>query len=290
MNLVLGLSAKITYGSLEVILPDQTRHILGRPEALPRHRLMVHDYQFFPRIITSGDIGLGESYTAGEWEADDLPGLLQLLLLNRANINDGRVAWAASLKNGYHRWLHRRRKNTESGSRKNIQAHYDLSNAMYQQFLDETMTYSSAYFATPDTPLAEAQRRKLGMIIEKAKIEPHHHVLEIGSGWGSFAIEAVRQTGCRVTTVTISQAQYQLAQQRIAEAGLTDKIDLQLCDYRHLTGQFDRIVSIEMIEAVGHDYLPDISAPATGCSSPMACWCCKPSPSGSGIRALPPQF
>ncbi|GAB4443235.1 MAG: hypothetical protein Kow0031_25430 [Anaerolineae bacterium] len=262
MELVFKLSERMTYGSLEITLPDRTTRVLGRPGAMPRQRIQIHDYAFFPRVVTAGDIGMGESYMAGEWDSDDLPGLLQLLLHNTVGLADSRFAFTSSLKSAYHRWLHRRRKNTVGNSKKNIQAHYDLSNDMYRQFLDETMTYSSAFFSRPDEALAEAQRNKLRLMVQKARIEPHHHVLEIGSGWGSFAIEAVRQTGCRVTTVTISEAQYELARERIEAAGLSDRIDLRLCDYRKLEGQFDRIVSIEMIEAVGHEFLPEYFATA----------------------------
>jgi cyclopropane-fatty-acyl-phospholipid synthase len=128
---------------------------------------------------------------------------------------------------------------------------------MFQQFLDKTMTYSCAVFQSPQQSLSEAQQNKLQKIIDKARLEPHHHVLEIGTGWGSFAIKAVQQTGCRVTTITISEAQFNLARERIAQAGLADKIEVKLCDYRTLAGQYDRLVSIEMIEAVGHKYLPE---------------------------------
>ncbi|MEM7346058.1 MAG: cyclopropane-fatty-acyl-phospholipid synthase family protein, partial [Chloroflexota bacterium] len=211
---------------------------------------------FFSRVALSGDIGLGESYMTGEWEVDDLPGFIGLIVENLSVLPEI-PSFLNVFTEIYHKALHRRRKNSEQGSQENIQAHYDLSNQMYQQFLDETMTYSSAVFETPDQSLEAAQRHKLQKIIKKARITADHHILEIGSGWGSFSIEAVQQTGCRVTTVTISEAQYQLAKQRIEAAGLSDRIDIKLCDYRRLEGQFDRIVSIEMIEAVGHDFLPD---------------------------------
>jgi cyclopropane-fatty-acyl-phospholipid synthase len=154
--------------------------------------------------------------------------------------------------------MHRLRPNTIEGSRKNIHDHYDLGNDFFRLFLDEeTMLYSAAFHRDVNEPLAEAQRNKLHKLIERAEIKPGDHVLEIGCGWGGFAIEAVRKTGCRVTAITISQAQYDLATQRVKAAGLEGRIEVKICDYRKIEGQFDRVVSIEMIEAVGHEFLPD---------------------------------
>jgi cyclopropane-fatty-acyl-phospholipid synthase len=259
MTMVFSIANQMEYGSLEMILPDRTTRLFGDQKAGPHQRLYIHDYRFFTRLVTAGDIGLGEGFTAGEWETDDLPGLISLLLINSVSFKTNRFSQAFSsfYKRLTQRWLYRPQKNSVTGSKKNIEAHYDLSNQMYSRFLDDTMTYSAAYFCHPDEPLECAQRNKLRMLINKAQIEPHHHVLEIGSGWGSFAIEAVKLTGCRVTTITISEAQYRLAKERIDAAGLADRIDIQLRDYRDLTSQFDRIVSIEMIEAVGHEYLPE---------------------------------
>jgi cyclopropane-fatty-acyl-phospholipid synthase len=259
MKIVLSIAEQMKYGSLEMTLPDRSTRLFGDQKTGPHQRLYIHDYRFFTRLVTAGDIGLGESFMAGEWETDDLPGFILLLLMNGVAMKPNRFSQSLSsyYKRLTQRWLYRPQRNSMTGSKKNIEAHYDLSNQMYRQFLDETMTYSAAYFCYPDEPLECAQRNKLRMIIDKAQIEAHHHVLEIGSGWGSFAIEAAKQTGCRVTTVTISEAQYRLAKGRIDEAGLADRVDIQLCDYRQLTGQFDRIVSIEMIEAVGHEFLPE---------------------------------
>jgi cyclopropane-fatty-acyl-phospholipid synthase len=259
MKIVFSIAEQMKYGSLEMTLPDHSTRLFGDQKTGPHQRLYIHDYRFFTRLVTASDIGLGESFMAGEWETDDLPGLISLLLMNSVSMKPNRFSQSLSsyYKRLTQRWLYRPQRNSMIGSKNNIEAHYDLSNQMYRQFLDETMTYSAAYFCYPDEPLECAQRNKLQMIIDKAQIESQHHVLEIGSGWGSFAIEAARQTGCRVTTVTISEAQYRLAKERIDEAGLADRIDIQLCDYRQLTGQFDRIVSIEMIEAVGHEFLPE---------------------------------
>ncbi len=256
MNQSKRLADTIKFGHVKLILPDQSEMIVGNPDLAPQHRIWVRDYNFFSRVVTGFDIGLGESFMEGEWDTDDLTGLLAFFIRNFDHLGSG-PAFVTALPMAYHRWMHNRRKNSEMGSKKNIQAHYDLSNQMYQQFLDETMTYSAAVFDTPEQDLAEAQRNKLRKIIEKARIEPHHHILEIGSGWGSFSIEAAQQTGCRVTTVTISAAQYKLAKERIEAAGLSDQIEIKLCDYRKLEGQFDRLVSIEMIEAVGHNFFPE---------------------------------
>ena len=246
-------SKKLPADSIELILPDQSRLIWGASQATPKHSIVVRDYRFFSRLLLAGDMGLGESYTSGEWDTDDIPGLIALFIRHFVKHERQRFSLTTffSLYHGF------RRKNSITGSRKNIQAHYDLSNEMFQQFLDETMTYSCAVFQSPEQSLADAQRNKLQKIIRKARIEPHHHILEIGTGWGSFAIEAVRQTGCRVTTVTISEEQVQLAQEHVTRAGLEDKIEIKLCDYRLLEGRYDRLISIEMIEAVGHKYLPE---------------------------------
>ncbi len=246
----------LQHGSIEMILPDQEKFILGDPKHGPQYRLLVRDYAFFSRLGLAGEIGFGEAYMAGEWDVDDLPGFLGLLIAN-AGIMSKQPSIALFFTKIYHYILHRSRKNSKAGSKENIQAHYDLSNQMYQLFLDESLTYSAAVFESPEQSLEAAQRHKLQKIIKKARLKADHQVLEIGSGWGSFAIEAVQQTGCRVTTVTLSEAQYQLAQERIAAAGLKGRIEIKLCDYRRLEGQFDRVVSIEMIEAVGHDFLPD---------------------------------
>jgi cyclopropane-fatty-acyl-phospholipid synthase len=247
---------KLPDDSVELRLPDRSRLILGAPQVATGYTLLVRDYRFFSRLLLSGDIGLGESYTNGEWDTTDIAGFMTLFIRNFVKFEDQRFSLSL-IYHFYHRLLNYWRKNSLIGSRKNIQAHYDLSNEMFQQFLDKTMTYSCAVFQSPQQSLSEAQQNKLQKIIDKARLEPHHHVLEIGTGWGSFAIKAVQQTGCRVTTITISEAQFHLARERIAQAGLADKIEVKLCDYRTLEGQYDRLVSIEMIEAVGHKYLPE---------------------------------
>jgi len=202
-------------------------------------------------LMFAGEIGFGEAYTDGDWTTDDLPGLLTLLSAN-AELIDDRNVMTAAIGHGLNRLRHWLRANTVRGSSRNIREHYDLSNDFFATFLDPGMTYSSAEFRDEDESLAQGQRNKLQTIIEKAQLNSCDHVLEIGCGWGSFAIEAVRQTGCRVTGITLSHEQLALARERVRDAGLEEQIDLQLCDYRHIAGQYDKIVSIEMLEAVGH--------------------------------------
>lgn len=195
----------------------------------------------------------------GEIEVDDLTSFFMIMIRNRnTSDNNSILFWIGNL---WSRLQHRfGRMNTISKAQENIHEHYDLSNEMFETFLDPTMMYSCAVFESPSASLQEAQITKLHKIIREADIKSTDHVLEIGSGWGSFAIEAVKKTGCRVTTVTISEEQFALAKKRIQEAGLQDKIDLQFIDYRKIQGKFDKVVSIEMIEAVGHEFLPEYFA------------------------------
>ncbi len=242
--------SQLQQGSLQVRLPEggQLRYGEAGTEA---QQLNVHENGFFRRVMLAGEIGFGEAYTDGDWNSDDLPGLLTLLSGNAELIDDRNVAPAT-----LGRWLnvlrHQLRANTIKGSSRNIREHYDLSNDFFATFLDPSMTYSAALFQDENESLAQAQRNKLRTIIEKAQIDSDDHVLEIGCGWGSLAIEMVRQTGCRVTGITLSHEQLALARERVREAGLEEQIELKICDYRHIEGQYDKIVSIEMIEAVGH--------------------------------------
>jgi cyclopropane-fatty-acyl-phospholipid synthase len=218
----------------------------------PVNRQFVRDYDaFFRRFVLQGDLGAGESYMEGDWSSEDLPQFIKLVLRNRLHLPlDTPLTKVLNLGND---WLHRLRANTRRGSRRNIRYHYDLSNDFFSLFLDETMTYSSALFAQEAQPLAEAQRNKFRSLAEKTLLGPRDHVLEIGCGWGGFAIFAARTYGCRVTGITISEQQYRLARQRVAAAGLEDCVSIQLQDFRDLTGRFDKIVSIEMFEALGQE-------------------------------------
>ena len=187
----------------------------------------------------------------GDWSCDDLPLFVRLVLLNRQHLPlDTKLTKLANLGNDL---LQRLRANTRRGSRRNIRYHYDLSNDFFSLFLDETMTYSSALFEHEGQPLADAQRHKFRRLAEKADLGAGDHVLEIGCGWGGFAIFAARTYGCRVTGITISKRQFERARERVRAAGLEDRVDIRLQDYRDLTGRFDKIVSIEMFEALGQE-------------------------------------
>ena len=217
--------------------------------------LRVDDLRFYRRVLVGGSLGGAESYLEGHWNADDLTGVLRVLGRNLAELSevDRGPVW---LIEPFRRFWHWMRRNTRPGSRRNIAAHYDLSNQFFALFLDDTMTYSSGVFENDQATLREASVAKYDRICRKLQLTPRDHLLEIGTGWGGMAIHAAGQYGCRVTTTTISQQQYQLASQRIAEAGLDGRITLLADDYRDLTGRYDKLVSIEMIEAVGHEYLP----------------------------------
>lgn len=254
-RIVLSVLRKIQQGGLRIILPDGRSQVLGEENSARMGVIDVRDYHFFPRLVFQGEIGFGEAYMDGDWDSPDLVELFTVLIQNRSAISDGN--WLTALPQLIkERSAQIARKNSIFGSRDNIYRHYDLGNDFYALFLDKSMTYSCALFQSPRDSLETAQQHKYDSIIEKAAIGPDDHVLEIGCGWGGFAMEAVRQTGCRVTGVTISRAQRELAVERVNQADLSDRIDIQLMDYRHLKGSFDRIVSIEMLEAVGEKYMP----------------------------------
>jgi cyclopropane-fatty-acyl-phospholipid synthase len=215
----------------------------------------VHDPSVWSAVALGGSAASGETYAQGVWDCDDLAALVRLFARNEsANValerGLARLGWLRD------RWVHAFRRNTVRGSRENISAHYDVGNDFFARLLDETMMYSSAYFETPDASLKEATTAKNDRLCRMLELEAGDHLLEIGTGWGGFAIHAASRFGCRVTTTTVSREQYDLARERVREAGLDDRVDVLLRDYRELEGEdrFDRIVSIEMIEAVGHEY------------------------------------
>ena len=214
----------------------------------------VRDSAMWREIALGGANGAGEAYIQGSWRCSDLTGLVRILLHN-----DGALASMDHQLNRLGRYfqklMHALNRNSRSGSRKNIAAHYDLGNDFFSLFLDKTMTYSSGFYQTPNSTLEEASIAKLDRICRKLNLLPGHRVLEIGSGWGGFSIHAAQNYGCHVTSTTLSYEQYQMAQKQVRELGLEDRITLLLKDYRDLDGRFDKLVSIEMIEAVGHQYL-----------------------------------
>ncbi len=221
--------------------------------------LMVHHSNVYRQLLFGGSIALADSYIDGEWDTDDLTGLIRLAARNLAVLENLESRYAG-LNKALERAKHQLRSNDKVNAKSNILAHYDLGNAMYQRFLDDTMMYSSAVYPAPDATLSEAQQHKLALICQRLQLNPADHVLEIGTGWGGFAIYAAKHYGCQVTTTTISDAQFEEAARRVEAAGLEDKITLLKQDYRELTGQYDKLVSIEMIEAVGHEYLPTFFA------------------------------
>jgi cyclopropane-fatty-acyl-phospholipid synthase len=254
MNLVINLFSKIKMGGLTFYLPDGSLRHFGDKNSSRQAQMTIHDYRFFKDAVLGGDVGLGEAYMKGFWDTDDIPALFSVLIKNRQALANGNMttAWLVHQKD---RLMHTLRANTLIGSRRNIGKHYDLSNDFFQTFLDPTMLYSCGLYSGESDTCEDAQHRKLQSIIDKACIKSTDHVLEIGCGWGGFAMEAVKQTGCRVTGITVSEEQYQLARERVRQAGLQDKITILFKDYRHVAGLFDKIVSIEMLEAVGHKYL-----------------------------------
>jgi cyclopropane-fatty-acyl-phospholipid synthase len=213
----------------------------------------IHDPRFYSDLAFGGSVGAGEGYLYGRWTTSQLVELVRLLVRNMDvldSLDGGFARLTAPLRKG----LHAIRRNTRAGSRKNIAAHYDLGNEFFRLFLDETMMYSSATFTRSDMSLHEAQIARLDGICRKLDLKPGEHIVEIGTGWGGFALHAAQRYGCKVTTTTISQEQYRLARERVSQAGLGGQIEVLLSDYRDLTGTYDKLVSIEMIEAIGHQY------------------------------------
>jgi len=213
--------------------------------------VVIRDPQCYSDIVFGGSIGAGESYMAGRWVCDDLTSLVRILVQNE-DLLESMETGAAWLTRPLHELFHWVNRNTRTGSRRNISAHYDLGNEFFALWLDQNMMYSSAVFADPGMTLDEASTFKLELICRKMDLQASNHVLEIGTGWGGFAIYAATNYGCRVTTTTISQEQHDLARKRIESAGVQDRVTLLLEDYRDLQGQYDKLVSIEMIEAIGH--------------------------------------
>ena len=242
------------FGSLTYVLPSGREFpIVGKVPG-PHARLIVKDFNFVRRVLAAGDIGFGEGFMAGEWDTPDLSALLEAFTLNLDRITrlaHGNVFMRAV--NAVYHLLHR---NSRTGSKKNIHAHYDLGNAFYSRWLDPSMTYSSAVYEREGQPLSEAQRNKYASLARQIGLGPDNHVLEIGCGWGGFAEFAAGEVGAKVTGITISQAQYDFAKKRLFDAGLAERADVRLVDYRDVEGKFDRVASIEMFEAVGEEYWP----------------------------------
>jgi len=245
--------AAIRIGSLALVDGEKVEHFGERDAALGA-TVYVEDPGFYRALALRGALGGAEAYMEGHWQSDDLTAVVRVLAANRKAL--------AGLDLGVTRWIrpslslfHALRRNTRAGSRRNIAAHYDLGNEFFELFLDPTLTYSSGVFESEGVSMEQASIAKYERICRKLRLGPEDHVLEIGTGWGGFALHAAGQHGCRVTTTTISRRQHELARRRVAEAGLSGRVEILLEDYRDLRGRYDKLVSIEMIEAVGHAHL-----------------------------------
>lgn len=238
-----------------VITENGERLIFGDSGAGPVGEVQIHDTSVWGMIASNGSIGAGEAFIHGYWSSPDLTKVIRVLVSNM-DVLDAMEGGLARLGRPLIRGLHWINRNTRKGSQKNIAAHYDLGNDMFEQFLDPTMMYSAAQFLTADDTLEQAQLNKLQRICQKLDLKPADHLLEIGTGWGSMALYAAQHYGCKVTTTTLSKEQFDYTQTRIEALGLQEQVTLLLEDYRDLTGQYDKLVSIEMIEAVGHHFLP----------------------------------
>jgi cyclopropane-fatty-acyl-phospholipid synthase len=245
---------RLEHGGLELSSPSGRTHH-GSRDGL-QARVDVHDERFFRAVALRGSVGAGEAWASGWWTSPDLVAVVRLFLRNRGVLQGGLEGGLARLSRPVLALSHALRRNTRGGSRANIAAHYDVSNEFFALFLDETMTYSCGIFPRPGASLREASLAKIQRLCERLALTADDHLLEIGTGWGAFALHAAGLHGCRVTTTTLSRPQLELARARVKEAGLEGRVEVLLCDYRDLAGTYDKLVSVEMIEAVGHAYYP----------------------------------
>lgn len=256
-EMLLRQLADIQEGCLTINMVGQQSWQLGDAEHDLQATIYVTDARFFESVVFGGSVGAAESYMDGEWHADDLTRLVRLLVRNR-HLVDGMEKGLARFTGWLMQGLHWLRRNTRDGSRKNIAAHYDLGNDLFELFLDrDHMMYSSGLYYSEQETLERAQFNKLSRLCDKLDLQPDDHLLEIGTGWGGCAEFAALHYGCRVTTTTISREQYEYAKQRIEGLDLQDRVTVLLEDYRDLRGQFDKLISIEMVEAVGHHFIND---------------------------------
>jgi cyclopropane-fatty-acyl-phospholipid synthase len=253
-------------GSLTFVLPSGGRILIQGAEPGPDGVLIVNDFRFVRRVLGAADIGFGEGFVAGEWDTPDLSALLEAFTLNFDRLE--RLVTGNPLMSAVNQLTQLFNRNSRHGARRNIHAHYDLGNTFYSRWLDSGMTYSSARYETPGQPLGDAQRNKYATLARQIALQTGHEVLEIGCGWGGFAEFAAAEVGARVTAVTISKKQFEFARKRVFEKGLADRVDIRLMDYRDVEGQFDRVASIEMFEAVGEAYWPAYFAKVRDVLSP----------------------
>ena len=268
-NVLVKQLARLHHGAISISEQGESLHFgSGEHRVDLLATIEVINPQFWADAAFGGSVGAAESYIQGHWHCGDLTTLVRIMVLNRDVLNSmegGLAAVAMPLRKSLH-WLNR---NSKAGSRRNIAAHYDLGNDLFKLFLDETMAYSCGIFERPKTSMYEASIAKFDAACRKLQLRTNDHLLEIGTGWGGLAIYAARNYGCRVTTTTISRAQYELARERVAAAGLADRVELLLADYRDLTGNYDKLVSIEMVEAVGHQFLETYLAKCSSLLKPQ---------------------
>ena len=264
-SLVHSVFEKITYGQLEVV--EGTNHYtfpLDSKGTAIKGKIHIHDLSVYRDFVKGGSIGVAEAFIAGKWSSPNLTKVIRIFAQAQQQTDtlEANKSWLNKVKNTLTHWQNR---NTQSGSKRNILAHYDLGNELYTRFLDKEMMYSSAIYPSETSTLAQAQLHKLETICQRLELNERDHLLEIGTGWGGLAIYAAQHYGCNVTTTTISEEQYHYAQTRIETLGLADKITLLKEDYRDLKGQYDKVVSIEMIEAVGYQFLPSFFKQCNDC-------------------------
>lgn len=254
-RIIFTLLTHIRDAGLRICDPHLGDHFFGDAKAALQAEVHVRHTRAYRRVLLGGSIAAAESYMDDEWDTPDLTAVIQVLALNMAVTDrlEARLSWLTTPLN---KLIHGLRRNSVRQAKRNIAAHYDLGNDFYRAFLDQSMQYSSAWYRTAEHTLEQAQEAKLQRLCQQLALQPGDHLLEIGTGWGALAEFAARHYGCRVTTTTISQEQYQFACQRIADAGLSEQVTVLCQDYRTLQGQFDKLVSVEMVEAVGRRYIP----------------------------------
>ena len=265
-RIVFGALARIRHGSMTVTLPDGRRLIFRGTEPGENAELVIRDFRLTRRFFSGGDLGAAEAFLDGMWDSPNVTAFLQFFLRNKEALQDKMNGMPVARL--FSRIGHLMRRNSKTGSRRNIEYHYDLGNRFYTQWLDPTMTYSAARFAHPGQDLSAAQINKYRSLAEQIGLKPEHHLLEIGSGWGGFAEYAAKEIGCRVTGITISKEQLAFARERMAQKQLSHKVDIRYQDYRDVDEKFDRIASIEMFEAVGEEYWPTYFRKVRDCLKP----------------------
>jgi len=256
-KVILGLLSKMNLGRLNISLPSGEMLKIGDGNGVEAG-IEIRNNDFFRRCVLYGDIGFGEAYVDGDWDTDNITNVIKWFLLNVENAptvsGSNTKNFILNILKIFNKIYHFKRTNSVNGSRKNISEHYDLNNDFFALFLDPTMTYSAGYFREEGMSLQQAQIEKYDRLCRQLRLKPTDHVLEIGSGWGGNAIHIAKNYGCKVTTATISEEQYKMAKERVAKERLEDKVNVVLKDYRLLEGTFDKIVSIEMLEAVGAEF------------------------------------